>query len=249
MMKEAKLILIFLLMCCADVRAQTDSLFLKGVKQLSESNYSSASESFLKDIRKKPGHDAFYNLGMAYAGKENWLKSLWAFESALKYRPGSSDAAYNAALVYEKLENTSSDWENPFSWSKRLLLGFGSSIWGGLSFIFGLISGLAIFILLSGSENYKYRKFSKFSLLPSIVLFVLCFYSFMLVSDHYRKDHYLYASGNGIQTHVSPGGIAIEENLESYVRYEILESRNGWFKILTKNDRTVWVSEKNVLSY
>ena len=134
---------------------ESDSLFNLGVKALSERNFGVAKELFVKDIDNQLSYESCYNLGLTYAGLENWNAAYWAFESALKIKPNDNEAAYNAKLALEHIDSKIS-WNHPYSWSRRMVLILPVNIWFFISFIFAIGLGVTLYFLITLSRK-KYR--------------------------------------------------------------------------------------------
>lgn len=228
--------------------SQSDSLFENGVSAIAKEDYKKAVNFFISDIDQSPTFESYYNLGIAEANNENWIPSLWAFESSLKYRPNNGSAQFNADLIYDKVESNK-DWEHPFSWYKRVIASVNLTIWIALVVIFSLFSGVMIFILLSHYKKFELQKWSKRLIIPFIVIFCISLYGGVESSRHYNQTYFLYPKSENVNVYIKPNGVMLKDQLTTSKRYKVLAEDDEWLKIYTNNNLSAWIKKEDALSY
>ncbi|MEX1191295.1 MAG: hypothetical protein WEA99_04925 [Brumimicrobium sp.] len=241
-------IILFYSFIASQVIGQTDSLFDEGVNALAEDNYKKAAEYFEKDIKQAPNFEGFYNLGIAKAELGKSIESLWAFESALKYKPINGSAQFNAALVFEEIE-PSKEWKHPFSWYTRIISSVNLMLWISIAFIFSLVSGVIIYLIASKHQNFGLQKWSKRLIIPSILILAISIYGAIESSKHFNKLHFLYPKSENITVYIKPGGIELKDKLSFSTRYKIISKEGEWLEVKTNKNHSVWTKKEDVLSY
>lgn len=247
-----KLRIIILFFCCAPLFSLgQDSLFLKGEEYLLQKQYDAAEVYFMKDLQQKKNFSSFYNLGVTYGEQEDWHRAKWAFESALKYHPMDNKAQFNAEFVSHQIDSKD-QWEHPYSWFLRFVLGVGSLIWSILLFIGSTVIGLYLFWnTTKRKDSRKYKRIQQL-LFPFLVLMLFSLISLFAIRQHFKVNQFAIMTGEDMEIFLSPEGVEIE-NLKDYsgYRFRIQKYSNDgeWIQLHFPDEQFYWVKAIDVLTY
>ena len=242
------LIICFFSIAALGFAQDKDSLYNKGIEALSTKEFSSAIDYFTQNTEIAPSFESYYNLGYAYAKKENWSKSLWANEAALKHDPTNSKAIYNAKFAMQKI-SPEAVWSHPYSWTKRIILSIGETTWLIIMLIFSLVIAICIYFLLSQRNESPKKLWSKRLIFPFLILLVLAVFCFNEVINHFEGNRYAYALDKKATLYLSPEGIEVDGALPHNTRLGVSQDLDEWVQIITPDSRIYWVEKENILVY
>ena len=224
-----------------------DSLYNRGVAALSAKDFNTAEKCFSQNIEVAPSFESYYNLGYAYAKQKKWSESLWANEAALKYDPTNNKAIYNAKFALEKIA-PDADWNHPYTWTERIILSAGETIWFILMAISSIVVAISLFFLISRKNSSKII-WSKRLIIPFAILFVLSALCLNKVLNHFEENKYAYAIDGETTLYLHPNGLAVDEDLPSLVRLNIVQDQKDWIQVLTPNSNSYWMKSKSLRVY
>ncbi|MCO5269733.1 MAG: hypothetical protein M9897_12645 [Brumimicrobium sp.] len=230
--------------------ASIDTLFQKGVERLAEEDFNEARTTFKAIVEQEPSFAAYYNLGIAFARLNEWNHARWAFESALKYKPMEEDAQYNAQYALQQV-NPKIEWQHPYSWYNRFVLGAGVYLWYVLALISSLLIGLAIYFSVSKYSKELVRKWINRLLPLGILLFIFSTYNVSVIKQHFNAYQFAIASRSEIKLYLSPNGLEVNEEIKYEDRFILEEYAidSTWIHILTSENRDFWVKSEDMLVY
>lgn len=223
-----------------------DSVQLSPRELILQENYEEALERLQPRIEKSPTFSDLYNIGIVYAKTKKYRKSLWAFEAALKIDPSNSRARSNAVYVYNKLLPNST-WQNPFSWTERMIVAF-RSMWIPLILISSLVAALSVFFWVSGF-NIKWSWITKLWI-PSLLLLALSLLGLNKLNEHATNHNYSIPTKNNIQPYLSPEGVPVKEEFQLSLRNSIVKYNqdSSWVCVVNNQER-VWLKREDLFIY
>lgn len=243
-------LLVFLVIFTANSANCSDSLFQKGVSEISLGNYKQARNNFLSDVERNPSFASFYNLGIASGNLENWSEARWAFESALKYKPSSNKAQFNANFALQQIDK-SLEWTHPYPWTDRLVLSFGYYFWLILALFSSILIGGYAFLFISKNKRaVNSFKWLNRMLVVAIVLLLVSFYGLYHVNKHYNTYSYVIIKTDSTPFFISPNGVELDVSIPKGSRLDIEKvSDNDWLLLHVPDRNRLWVKADKVLAY
>lgn len=227
---------------------EKDSLYNLGLEAISLKKYDLAEDYFIQNIEASPSFEAYYNLGYVYAKKEDWNKSLWANEAALKYEPTNGKAIYNAKFSLNHI-SPDATWSHPYSWTKRIIFSVGETTWFVLMLISSFVAAVSIYFLVSIKKRSSKKLWSKRLIMPFLILLVISVYCFNQVLDHYDASRFAYTTAKETVLYLSPDGLKVDEKLPMHLRLNIIQDLNDWAQVVAPDLRTYWVMKEDLLVY
>lgn len=244
------LLLIFSICLTANNANCRDSLFQKGVTELSLDNYKQARSNFLSDVEKKPSFVSFYNLGVASGNLENWSEARWAFESALKYKPSSDKAQFNAKFATQKMDEAAT-WTHPYPWTDRLILSFGYNLWLILALLSSVVLGIYAFLFISKRKVAPgvFKWLSRSGII-AVILLLVSFYGLYHINSHFNTPSYVIIKTNKTPYFITPNGVELDVQIPKGSRIRIVkESKDDWLLLQVPDRDQLWVKADQVFKY
>lgn len=228
-----------------------DSLFLKGLDGMLEEDFQKAQVDFLNDVLKYPSFSSFYNLGIASGNLKEWSKAKWAFESALKYKPLSGDAQFNAEFATRKLSEDQI-WSHPYPWFERVLLGFGINMWLAFVVVTSVFLGILVFYVISKTQaKSSLKKWSLRLIGPALVLFLISFYGIYSTNTHFTQERFAIIKDSKTKFYLSPNGVEIKDrvNLGSRLRIKKYFKDSTWVQVKSQSNNLLWIKSEDLYTY
>lgn len=187
----------------------------------------------------------FYNLGNTAYKLNNIALSIWAYEKALKIKPGDKDFKHNLQLANLKIKDRILETPQFFivSWLGSLSRILPSNLWAWLSLFFLASSIIAfLFYLFSSRLLFKKVGFYKFSLfiILSIIMII-----FSVVTSRQPQEAIVFAYSTTVKSEPSTTSndlFIIHEG----VKVSIVEEEDGWVHIQLPNDFKGWIRKSEL---
>lgn len=241
------LILIYLILCCSIVSFATEDSTNVSPRQLIISGeFDAALEVLEPRLNQKPSFSDLYNAGVAYAEKKEYRKALGAFEAALKIDPSSNKAQSNAAFVYKKIL-PDSVWENPFTWTNRMIVSF-RSFWIPAIVVSSLILAIVVFLSVS-KVNVRLAWFKRLWL-PTALILLLSLVALNKLNEYHTNHHLAITQKSEPAVYISPDGVPVKEIMNTPLRVNIQEYNkdSNWVSI-TYNHERFWLKTEDLFIY
>ncbi len=217
------------------------------IQQLIKSgHFDDALEVLEPRLQNLPSFSDFYNAGIAYAEKKDFRKALGAFEAALKIDPSNRKAEVNAAFVNKKIA-PNDVWENPFSWTDRMIVAF-RSVWVPAVLLGALILALIVFLYVSKiSVRFSWVKKMWF---PSLLVLCVSLYALNRLHDHHKNHNLAVSQKISPKAFISPDGVPLDGEIDLPLRLNIQEysQDSSWVSIDNNNER-YWLKSEDLFIY
>lgn len=244
-------LIVFFLFSFATISSATDSLFQKGLEEIYHENYAEAQLNLEKTVLTHPSFSSFYNLGIAAGKLEDWSKAKWAFESALKYLPLNGDAQFNAEFATHQLSENQ-EWSHPYSWIKRIILGFGVNAWLIVTILSSLLLGLIVFFATSQYQTQKtLNKWCMRLIFPAILFFIIAISGVYITNNHFTKEQFAIIKNDQAKLYISPNGLKIQQEINLGNRFIIVDyfDEDTWVQIQSQDNQMFWVKKNEIYIY
>ncbi len=224
----------------------TDSINVN-VKQLIKSGKLDDALDILEPrLQNTPSFSDFYNAGVAYAEKKDYRRALGSFESALKIDPSNRKAEVNAAFVHKKIDPKEA-WENPFSWTDRMIVAF-RSIWIPAILTFSLILAVIVFISIS-KVSVRHSWMNKIWF-PLLLALSISLYALNRLHNHHRIHQFGILQKGNPKVYISPDGVPIDNDASLPIRLNIQDySQDSNWVSINNDDERYWLETSDLFIY
>lgn len=223
-----------------------DSLALSSAQLITSGNYDAAIEMLEPRIKQTPTFSDLYNLGIAFAEKKKYRKALGAFESALKIDPSSSKAQANAALVHKKILPEST-WNNPFSWTDRMIVAF-RPFWIPAILISSLLLSIAIFFNVSKTK-IRFLWIKKIWL-PASLLLAISLIALNTLNEFHGTHSLAIAKKDYPTLYISPDGVPVKSEMQIPLRVDLKDySADSIWVSITNSSERFWLKSEDLIIY
>lgn len=229
-------------------QAQEDSIQDGSIRSLiMNGKYKTVIDSLEPTISDETTFSSYYNLGIAYEKSGLHYKALWAFESALKIDPSSSEAQHNASFVYGKIAKNES-WTHPFSWTERMIVAF-KDFWTPLLIVSVLVLALIIFLHI-GKINVSKLNWIRNTWLLWLFLSGIALISINQLKNHYAYYQYMVIEHQDQPVFLNPSGIPVEDEVILPIRapFESFNEDSSYISFHL-NQETYWIKNEQPLVY
>lgn len=226
--------------------ANDDSTKVSSEQLIKSGEFDAALEMLEPKLNQNPSFSDFYNSGVAYAKKKEYRKALGAFESALKIDPSSNEAQVNASFVYKKIV-PDDVWENPFTWTERMIVAF-RSFWVPAILISSLILALVVFLYVSKVDLGL--SWIKKLWLPAALILILSLVALNKLNEYHTKHHLAITQKSEPAMYISPDGVPVKDKINTPIRVNIQEYNkdSNWVSI-TNNSERFWLKTEDLIIY
>lgn len=240
-------ILLYLTVSCSLISFGAIDSTALNVQQLIKSGQLDDALDILEPrLQHSPSFSDFYNAGVAYAEKKDYRRALGAFESALKIDPSNRKAQINAAFLNKKI-TPKEVWENPFSWTDRMIIAF-RSFWIPAILAVSLILSVIVFLYVSKvSVRFSWMKKMWF---PVLLVLSISLYALNRLHNHHRNHQLAVLQKSKPKVFISPDGVPVEGEIDLPLRLNIQDySQDSSWVSINNNDERYWLKSEDLFIY
>ena len=194
----------------------------------------------------------YYNLGTAYGRLGHLGQATLYYEKALKLDPGQDDARHNLEAIREFIARRASEAGRdadlvPSAGPWRAMLDRFSAFGAAVTFV---VFHLSLFLVL-GIRRFVYQEMPRLTLgVAAGVLFILALATGAIAIGKWHHDTHVkeavVLSDGAIDVMEGPKSEVKRFSIEEGSRVTVLDTTNGWTRLLDGEGRDGWVPQKSL---
>ncbi len=246
-MRGFYVVFLYLFSVLSSAQVDPDSLFRMGNEKYAHSDYSEAEKYYNRILKQGwESPELFFNLGNTMYKQNKIPEAIYYYEKALKLQPGMKQARTNLEVAERYIGGNKipSVPEPLYKKILRKISGlFPMDFWAGMSlfWLFLAVSSYAVYV--SVKRPGKKRLF--FSLIPVFVFLWLFSWGMASVRFHeYNRQEAVIMTENTQAFSLPDLSSEKVRILQPGQKVTILETRDGWLKILLPDGQEVWIVQE-----
>jgi tetratricopeptide (TPR) repeat protein len=213
---------------------------------MAQEDWTGAIVMFEQDRDSNYTTETDYNIGLCYAGLEDFNTALYHFEKALKHEPTDDRIINNATISFNKLYPDES-WSHPYSGFTRMMLSLSVNIWMLITLVISLLLSFAVYSLVIKDEQRRNRNIV--AVVFGVPLMLFTCYGVYETYNHSGSLDYLLPKNMEVTTYLTVDGLESDEKLKIGARYKIIAENTEWFRIKSDSSNSLWVQKSEVYPY
>lgn len=244
-----KNLLFLVILLCAPVWAQNDTLFEEGNTAYTDGDYATAIEKYEQILHNgETSADLYYNLGNSYFKANNIAPSIYYFEKALQLNPNDRDIKNNLMIARNMvIDDVSADPETGISglW-KGVVSSLGYNQWGWLAIVFTVFFAALFLLYYFTRKSGLKRTFFSFSMLCIFLALFSLIFAIQQKKDFSNNNYAIIfaqeAVVRGEPTMRSDEIFVLHEG----TKVEVLETYQEWIKFELPNGLQGWMDKTDL---
>lgn len=210
--------------------------------------YSSAIDVYESLIdNNEISENLFYNLANAYFKNDELGFSILFYEKTLKVNPENKDAFHNLRLANTKIEDKLEVLPDLFfiAWWKKLMHYFSANNWAWIAIAFSWFSVIAFaFYLFSKNMLLKKSGFLK-AFIFGFISIVSLLIAGVLSEKIFKKEEIVLINSSSYGKDAPSNNASKQGLFYEGIKLEVLDEVDGFYKIISSEGITVWVSAED----